>query len=340
MEQVVEVVPGSGGRFWSIEIRNGDGHHHSSVNVTFEGIPPYLARSPEEWFDPDEGTRAPVKAYDDSSYIQAAYLQPDRERWPNLEHWSPSPSLGDPDGSELRGRGRFAVWNPEGRELKLALADYLPRSGQGEEAGVAKVTFKHLESGESSAATMPVPHYHSGVAPPDVAEVLGVAGVHVVSVSDVERWWAFTYPATPLVLWGEGEGMKGTFSIEVGTARNWYFYVPQGTTTFEIAASVAHETDAVLIEVNTPDRTVDIIYGQSAGRTIVVPDGMDGKIWHLRTDIGSASRMVTAQPPRYLGIYLTLELEGVPPFLSPTWEQWFNPESPTPPLQRGGMGKR
>ncbi len=341
MEQVVEVVPGSGGRFWSIEIRNGDAHHHSSVNVTFEGIPPYMARSPEEWFDADTGTTAPALAYDGSSFIQAAYLDPDPERWPNLEHWSPSPSLGDPDGILIRGSGRFALWNPEGRKLKLALGDYLPRSDENEtNAGVAEVGIEHLGFGRMSDLTMKIPHYHFGVAPPEIAEPLSAEGVYGVTVSGVERWWAFTYPATPLVLWGEGTEMKGRFSIEVGTARNWYFYVPQGTTTFKLAASVAHETDVVLIEVNTPDRTVGMIYGSTAERTFEVPAGMDGKIWHLRMDIGSASRMITSPPPRYLGVYLTLELEGVPPFLAPTWEQWFDPRDPTPPLQRAGMGRR
>jgi hypothetical protein len=31
---------------------------------------------------------------------------------------------------------------------------------------------------------------------------------------------------------------------------------------------------------------------------------------------------------RYLGLYLTLDLKGVPGYLAPTWEQWFDPERP------------
>jgi hypothetical protein len=37
---------------------------------------------------------------------------------------------------------------------------------------------------------------------------------------------------------------------------------------------------------------------------------------------------------RYLGLYTTLELKGVPGLLSPTWEQWFDPDHPLPAMDR------
>jgi hypothetical protein len=54
-------------------------------------------------------------------------------------------------------------------------------------------------------------------------------------------------------------------------------------------------------------------------------------------DIGSGTVMVTDGGPqsRYLGLYTTLELKGVPGLLSPTWEQWFDPARPVPAMERG-----
>ena len=86
-----------------------------------------------------------------------------------------------------------------------------------------------------------------------------------------------------------------------------------------------------------PDRCVELIYANEATRTVAVPEGLDGKMWYLRTDVGSASRFVTAEGPeyRYAGIYLTIDLKGVPGYLAPTWEQWFDPTAPRPAMQRG-----
>ena len=69
---------------------------------------------------------------------------------------------------------------------------------------------------------------------------------------------------------------------------------------------------------------------------MTVPPGLDGKIWYLRPDVGSATHMVTTGgvPYRYLEMRLTVELKGVPGYLAPTWEQWFDPAKPRPALQR------
>ena len=344
MEREIMVVPGSSGRFWSIEVRNGDAHQYASVNFTFEGLPPYIARSPEEWFDGDTGERPPVSLYDTSPYVQAAYVDPNPERWPHLEHWVPSPSLGDPDGVQIRGPGRFALWNPEGRVLALALADYVPRSGaNGRESVPTEADVVITDAtGSVSRQAMTVPHYHGNVDPPQPVAALEHSGVHTVAVNGVERWWAFTYPATPLVLLGEETSKGGRFTLEVGTARNWYLLVPPGTSSFRVRASAAHATDVFLLEVNAPDRTVALVHGREGEMEVDVPGGLDGKVWHLRADIASASRLVTEgrASPRYLGVYLTLELVGVPPILSPTWEQWFDPADPVPPFQRSGIENR
>jgi hypothetical protein len=79
-----------------------------------------------------------------------------------------------------------------------------------------------------------------------------------------------------------------------------------------------------------------MIYGRKGEVTVTVPPGLDGKIWHLRVDIGSGTVMVTDGGPesRYLGIYATLDVKGVPGLLSPTWEQWFDPARPLPTMER------
>ncbi len=83
-------------------------------------------------------------------------------------------------------------------------------------------------------------------------------------------------------------------------------------------------------EVCSPDRTAVLIYDRAGEKTVKVPDGLAGKIWHLRPDVGSATRIVAKPGPdcRYQEIRLTVDLKGVPGYLSPTWEQWFDPFGP------------
>lgn len=73
-----------------------------------------------------------------------------------------------------------------------------------------------------------------------------------------------------------------------------------------------------------------VIYAREGERTVDVPAGMDDKMWFLRIDVGSATRMITTTGPdyRYQDMLLTLDLKGVPGYLAPTWEQWFDPKRP------------
>ena len=334
MEARVPVEPGAAGRFWSVEIRLGDSHNYSNINIALEGVPPYLARSPEEWFDPDTGKLPQIPTYDESQFMQATH---DKEAArPHLQHWSPCPSLGDPDGDQIRGDASFALWNPEDRRLKFMIGDYLPRTGMHAEPPIADVKVTGPSGRLIFQGRLPAPHHHGQMKQPDLLPPTG-AGVSVVEVKGVERWLAYTYPATPLVLIGKdaAEGWR-RFTFEVGTVRNWYFFVPPGTRTFAVRAAAEHETDVMHLEVNAPDRTVAMIYGRRGEQTVEVPEGLDGKVWHIRADVGSATRMVTddGKHPRYLGIYLTLDLRGVPGYLAPTWEQWFHPDHPLPALER------
>ncbi len=241
------------------------------------------------------------------------------------------PSLGDPDGVQVLGDAAFKLWNPEGRRLGIRIGTYLPRKWEGE-ASKAHVVVIGPRDKEILDDRVAVKHIHGhGGLPTHILDFgEGVATVHV---SDAERWFAYTYPATPLVLVGEGTEQGHAFHLTVGTTRQWYFYVPEGTERFEVRAECEAETDAVKMRVRAPDRTLDMIYGNAGRRTIEVPPGLDGKIWHVRMGVGSATRMITRKRKggRYLDINLTLTLRGVPSYLAPSWEQWFNPTDPEMP---------
>lgn len=341
MTVTVPVEPGTAGRFWSVQIRLGDSHNFSGINFSLEGVPPYLARSPEEWFHPEKGIPE-IDPYDDTPFMQATLRAEPvkevmKERWPDLHHWSPCPSLGDPDGVEILGNADFALWNPGGRELKLRVGTYLPRHGR-EDKDPADIKITGPDGKTIMDKTVELKTIHAPQGYPE--DVLNTGkGVSTVSVTgDPEKWLAFTYPATPLVLIGDDvkDGWS-RFRMTVGTARQWYFRVPEGTKQFTLHTNARHDTDVARVEVWAPDRCVNMIYANEATKTIKVPEGLDGKMWYLRTDVGSASQFVTAEGPeyRFAGIHLTIDLKGVPGYLAPTWEQWFNPENPVPAMQRG-----
>lgn len=326
----VEVEPGAAGRFWSLEMAVGDAHHRSNLNLTLAGVPRHFARSPESWFDPDTGEPPDVPLYDDTPFVQAAYDPQDPERWPNLQHWSPCPALGDPDGNLLLGDARIALWNPAGRELRFQLADYLPPVGidRSKREPRGQVTVRDASGTVLHETKLVVPHYHGKHAPaPKPLPGLG-KGVRYLDIAGLPRWWAFTYPAVPSVLVGRdaGEGYH-RFAMQVGSPRNYYFRVPRGCESFEVRFAAEHDTDVLDLEINAPDRTVRKAYAGSDAMTVKVPAGLDGKLWHLRPSVGSATRLITTggEDNRYLGIQLRLDLRGVPPYLAPTREQWFNP---------------
>ncbi len=222
----VEVEPGAGGRFWSLELRNGDSHNYSKPNICFDGVPPYIARSPEEWFDPETGRKPRLKVYDDEPFIQSARIEDVmQQRWPKVQHFSPCPSLGDPDGVEVLGDAQFALWNPEGRDLRFRIGTYLPRKG-GKDPETAQVKIVGPEGKTDFAKVLPMLHVHEADGQPTDTLKTG-RGVSVVSVTGPERWLSFTYPATPLVLLGKDAGGGWyRFRFTAGTAQLVLFRAP------------------------------------------------------------------------------------------------------------------
>lgn len=335
----VEVEPGAAGRFWCLEVGLGNSHHFVKINIALEGVPPYLVRSPEEWFDPCTGSVPETDPYDNTPFIQSALLPGMRERRPCLQHFSPCPFLGDPDGIEVLGDARFAIWNPEGHDLAFRIGTYLPRGGTKAEPALAHVRIAAAEDGSLLDRLMEMRHLHDQHGHP--ADRIAGKGVLWGEVAGVERWMAFTYPATPLVLVGEPDEEGWRFRFTACAARNWYFFVPAGTREIGLQVAADLPTDVLHVELCPPDRVMAVIYGNSGAQAVRVPDGLDGKVWHLRPSVGSATRMLTTEPPyRYQNIGLTLRLKGAPGCLAPTWEQWFDPSKPAAARDRdraGGM---
>ncbi len=325
----IQIEAGAAGRFWYVEIALGDAHNYSNINFGLEGVPPYLARSPEEWFDPETGKQAAVELYDDAKFMQAA-----RDKAGLFQHWCPCPALGDPDGNMPRGDSRLALWNPENRELRFMVGDYLPRKVRGKvPAGNMKVRTskgKILYQERSE-----VIHFHGDEMDKLRKFPRSVKGLCTVDLTGLKRFMFFTYPATPIML--VPQQVKGwrRHQLESATARNYYFLVPKKTKSFEVRARAHYDSDVIDLEVNAPDRIMARLYSREGTLEIKVPEGLDNKLWHLRLNVGSATRMITQpQSPRYLSMIVTLELKGVPGFLAPTWEQWFDPKKPLHPLRR------
>ncbi len=341
-EADIVVESGTAGRFWSVEIRMGDSHTYSDINLTLDGVPPYLAQTPEGWFDPETGKLPAVPVYDESRFVQS-----DTEKGQpgpgGIQHWTPAPSLGDPDGCELRCPARLALWNPENRPLKLVIGTYLPRNmfpqqekdEKGRWKGLAEADHDHAAVTVTGAAgkalfdrRVPLLHLHGGER--WQTNLITGAGVARIDVREAEHFWAYTYPATPAVLIGApaGDGWS-RFTVEIGTARNWYFRVPAGTARFQVRFATDRPADIADFKVNAPDRTVAAVAAHQGTFMIEVPPGLDGTVWHVRCDFGGATRFeARADAPRFPSLVLALDLAGVPPYLAPTREQWFDPEAP------------
>jgi hypothetical protein len=311
----VVVEPGADGRYWQLEVRMGGAHTYSDITVALDGVPPYLSSAPETWFHPEDGVPSPA-TYETEAFARADVPPADERDKPHWSYWPPSPSIGDPDGVHVRSPARIALWNPEGRDLDLTLGPYIARDGS--PSADASVTLTSPDGDTAFEAQ-----------PPLDGRTLSFEGLAYLDVANYERFWAYTYPATPTVLVGQpGDGDWASHTLETGTIRHWFFHVPEGTDSFRLRYATAHPDDAVAIDVNAPDRTVERLYGDADEAEVSVPAGLDGRIWHLHTDVADAARYTqSGDQPRFASPTVTLDVAGVPPLLAPTWEQWFDPDA-------------
>ena len=118
-----------------------------------------------------------------------------------------------------------------------------------------------------------------------------------------------------------------SFTLECGTARNWYFFVPKGTKQFGIGFSTNRPEDIADFRVESGDRIMAATVANKGEFTIDVPETLDGTIWNFRCNWGGPSVFkLDPTRPRFPSMNLTVGLSGVPPYLAPTREQYFNPE--------------
>ncbi len=323
LEQEARIVvePGSDGRFWSLEARLGGAHLWTDFPVALSGVPPYLAHAPELWFDPETGQSPDPLIYDDVPYVRTDMPPPEACVWPHWTYWMASPAIGDAASNEIHAPARIAFHNPENREADLVVSSYLLR---GWRPGSADLRLSKAD-GEVLFA-------ERATLDPDEGKPyrrrVRFQGVGLLDVADCERFWVYTYPAMRAVLIGEAieAGRWSRFRLEAGTVRHWFFRVPEGTRRFEIRFKARHPQDVVALDVLAPDRLMGRLYGREGATAVEVPAGLDGHVWHVRLDVGDATRYLPAEgESRYAVIPVELDLQGVPGLLAPTWEQWFDP---------------
>ncbi|MFM7520463.1 MAG: hypothetical protein ACKO9B_08345 [Planctomycetota bacterium] len=331
--RTIEVDPGTAGRFWSLWIVGGDSHNYSDLMLQLDGVPASFASSPDQWFDPRTGQGPPPLAYDESVIRRPDVVDANgnaHEPYPRYL-CSPAPFLGDEDYNGWR--GPHTVWfaNPENRKIEFGVQTYLEEPGE-RDVPVAVTVMSPKEK------LLPKESLKLGK-----SLEIPAAGAGAYRVDcDGRRWFPWTYPVPPIVIQGRPTGAGGTrFALETGLARQWYFLVPRETKEFKVAVNVLDANQVLRVEVHAPDRIVEELAVRGGAQreiTVAVEPRLAGRIWFLRTEIGSATRFVSDKDhPRQTNIEADIELLGVPGYLAPTWEQWFDPQRPADSAKaRGG----
>ena len=327
VSQTIETDAGTAGRFWSLWITGGDSHCYSDFRLVLKGVPPYVAPSPEQWFDPSSGKAPPRLVYDESQIRTIEEQAPADPRTGNrrsTDHylWAPAPFLGDEDYNGIRGRATVYLDNPENRPIDFGAGTYLP-------PGDGKMPIRYTlfdPQGRQVFAQDKVFIFQKDYR---VTIPSSFPGVYRMDV-DAATWYGWSEPAVPMVLEGRATRKGSLFQLQLSVARHWFFRVPVGTKRFRVGAVVADPAHVLALEVHAPDRQMEGVFvrgGRPQTLEIEVPPGLAGKIWFLRTDVASPTRFVSEDPrrPTPVRIDADLTLSGVPGYLAPTWEQWFDP---------------
>jgi len=322
--RAVETDAGTDGRFWSIWATGGDSHSFSDLQILVNGVPPYYASCPEQWFDPRTRAVAPTCVYDDAP-VRLRDRKDEQGNPVSRDHyfWAPSTFLGDEDYNGWRGPQTLFLSNPANRALDLGVETYIA----------------------DNAARFPVA---CKIAAPDGKTVVDArgeyghhlshrfsipasgAGTYRVDI-DAGRWFPWTEPTTPIVIAGKPvAGGAGRFELETGIARHWFLRVPAGVERFSVAVSVKSPDHVLLLEVHAPDRMMDVLYvGGGAPRSVAIPCRRSCRPDLVPAHGGRSATRFTSDKgrPAHNRIEADIDLAGVPPYLAPTWEQWFLPEA-------------
>ena len=327
ISRTIETDAGTTGRFWSIWATGGDSHCYTDMRIVLKGVPPYVAPTPEQWFDPTTG-KAPPKLVYDTSQIRMidskAEPDPKTGRRPSTDRylWAPAPFLGDEDFNGFRGPATVYLQNPDNREIEFGAGSYLV-PGEGQMPVQYIVTDPEGNRVLSESRTFVHQGRYSVRIPPRGG------GVYRMDV-EAHTWYAWSEPAVPMVVEGKRSARGHTFALQLSIARHWFFMVPEGARQFGVSVEVVDPDHVLLLEIHAPDRLMQPLHvrgGRPQKVTIEVPPRLDGKIWFLRTEVGSPTRFVSenADRPRHVRIDTDLTLFGVPGYLAPTWGQWFDP---------------
>lgn len=122
-----EVDPGTAGRFWSLWIAGGDSYNYSDLMLRLDGVPPYFAPAPEQWFDPNTGQGAPALVYDEAVIRHPDVVDAEGkvgEPYPRY-YCTPAPFLGDEDYNGWRGARTVWLSNPANRKIEFGVQTYL-----------------------------------------------------------------------------------------------------------------------------------------------------------------------------------------------------------------------
>lgn len=317
-ELPVTVEPTMDGRFWSVDISNGDSHWHSDNELGLRGVPPYLAQAPEMWFDPATGRPAA---------IALPHRDPDL-RADRFAHHMPNTWIGDQSYCGLVGPHRVLLDNSAGDALTVGIGTYVLSTEpwrlkldalgpDGRRLGGLTID-QPAEKWETNEHRFEIPAGHRGL------QILAGDGNH---------WFAWTDPALPTVL--TPADAADAVTLEITGPRRWYFSVPTETRQFTVHIETLRAGDRAVVEVQAPDRlmrVVDATRDDPGEARIDVPPALRGLRWFLNTypatgtDYADQDETVFHRPT----VTARLRLSGVPFRLAPTWGQWFGADTPRP----------
>ncbi len=319
VELSVPVEPSMAGRFWSLVVSNGDSHWHSDNSLALQGVPPYLAPSPEQWFDPDTGQGAPVELVTPEVGAQ----MPGPKGGLRFAHSMPQTWLGDQSYAGFLGAHRVSWRNADGQAATVGVGTYVltSQAWRGELAVDNPGGTRLLDDGWLEEDWQRNERRHELPA--------GTAGTYTAAV-DANHWFMWTDPGMPMVLRG-GLAKPSELRLEVTGPRDWYFHVPAGREQFVLSARTLRPGDLLVCEVHAADRLVRVFDAAAEAVnkvTVVVPPELAGRLWFLRLYAASGTRYAGTTPNQAQrpAVQAALDFDGVPAVLASTWGQWFDPE--------------